>query len=107
MIKQLNNINFQHTINNNNVVLVDFYADWCGPCQALHPTLETLDKEFEGKAIISKINVDKNPELSKQFDVRSIPALFYFKNGKLVGKQNGMQQKNTISHHLNTLINKE
>ena len=107
MIIHLNNKNFQHTIKRNEVVLVDFYADWCGPCQALHPTLETLDKEFEGKAIISKINVDKNPELSKQFDVRSIPALFYFKNGNLVGKQNGMQQKNTISHHLNTLINKE
>jgi thioredoxin 1 len=107
MIIHLNNKNFQHTIKRNEVVLVDFYADWCGPCQALHPTLETLDKEFEGKAIISKINVDKNPELSKQFDVRSIPALFYFKNGNLVGKQNGMQQKNTISHHLNTLINKD
>jgi thioredoxin 1 len=107
MIIHLNNKNFQHTIKRNEVVLVDFYADWCGPCQALHPTLEILDKEFEGKAIISKINVDKNPELSRQFDIRSIPALFYFKNGNLVGKQNGMQQKNTISHHLNTLINKD
>ncbi|WP_394972945.1 thioredoxin [uncultured Croceitalea sp.] len=104
MIQQLDKSNFQETINNNDVVLVDFYADWCGPCNALRPTLEVLDKEFEGKAIISKINVDKNPELSSQFDVRSIPALFYFKNGKVVGKQNGVQPKDVLSQNLNNLL---
>ncbi len=104
MIQQLDKSNFQETINNNDVVLVDFYADWCGPCNALRPTLEVLDKEFEGKAIISKINVDKNPELSSQFDVRSILALFYFKNGKVVGKQNGVQPKDVLSQNLNNLL---
>jgi thioredoxin 1 len=104
MIQQLNKLNFQETISSNDVVLVDFYADWCGPCQALHPTLEVLDKEFEGKAIITKINVDKNPELSQQFDVRSIPALFYFKNGEIVGKQNGLQPKNVISENIHKLL---
>ncbi len=106
MIQQLTESNFQDTIKNNEVVLVDFYADWCGPCQALHPILEALDSEFEGKAVISKINVDKNPELSQQFEVRSIPALLYFKNGEMVSKQNGLQPKNILTQNLNNLLNK-
>ncbi len=104
MIQQLNKTNFQETISNNDVVLVDFYADWCGPCQVLHPALEALDTEFDGKALIAKINVDKNPELSQQFGVSSIPALFYFKNGKIVGKQIGLQPKNVLSQNLNKFL---
>lgn len=101
MIQQLDNSNFKETINNNEVVLVDFYADWCPPCQALHPTLETLDIEFEGRATIAKINVDQNPELAQQFQVRSIPAIFYFKNGQMVEKQAGSFSRNVLSESLN------
>ena len=104
MIQQLNNSNFQPTISTNEVVLVDFYADWCGPCKALHPTLESVAEEFNGKAVISKINVDSNPELYAQFGVRSIPALFYFQNGKLVDRQSGMQSKMNIASKLNNLL---
>jgi thioredoxin 1 len=104
MIKQLNKSNFEEVITNNPVVLVDFYADWCGPCKSLHPTLEALATEFNDKAIICKINVDHNPELSQMFEVSSIPALFYFKNGELLGKQTGLQPKNMISQNLNTLL---
>jgi len=71
-------------------VLVDFYADWCGPCQALGPVLEKLAEEMKGKAKVVKVNVDQEPELSKQFDVSSIPALFLFKGGKEVSKDVGM-----------------
>jgi thioredoxin 1 len=67
MIQYLDKSNFDTTINTNDVVLVDFFADWCGPCKALHPALEELAKEFDGKVVISKINVDKNPELTAQF----------------------------------------
>ena len=105
MVQQLNNSNFTDTINSNDVVLVDFYADWCGPCQALKPTLNALAEDFEGKAVISKINVDHNPDLSAQFGVRSIPALFYFKNGALVGKQLGVQSKKVLSDNLESLLN--
>lgn len=104
MIQHLDKSNFESTVNNNQVVLVDFFADWCGPCTALHPTLEELATDFEGKAIISKINVDTNPELAAQFKVRSIPALFYFKNGEIVGTQNGVHSKSVISSHLNNII---
>lgn len=105
MIQNLDKSNFDTTISKNDVVLVDFFADWCGPCTALHPTLEELAKDFEGTAVISKINVDKNPELAAQFKVRSIPALFYFKNGEIVGKQNGVQSKTEIASQLNNFIN--
>ncbi len=104
MLQQINKDNFQNTINENDVVLIDFYADWCGPCQSLIPRLETLSEEFDGKAKIVKVNVDQNRELSAQFGVRSIPALFYFKNGELVGKQQGLQPQQIISDNLNKLI---
>ena len=104
MIQQLNKSNFQSTIQNNDVVLVDFYAEWCGPCKALHPTLESIAAEYNGKAVISKINVDSNPELSQQFGVRSIPALFYFQNGELVTKQSGLQSKTNITQNINQLL---
>lgn len=104
MIKQINKDNFQSTLQNNDVVLVDFYADWCGPCQALAPTLDKLAKEFDGKATIAKVNVDKNQELSMEYGVRSIPALFYFKNGKLVGKQGGNQPHRILSQNIEQLL---
>lgn len=106
MLQQINNDNFERILKNNQVVLVDFYADWCGPCKALHPTLEKLASEFDNKAIIAKVNVDQNPELSNAFGVRSIPALFYFKNGELVGKQAGLQSHGVIADQLDKLIEK-
>jgi thioredoxin 1 len=104
MIQHLDKSSFDTTINTNDVVLVDFFADWCGPCKALHPTLEELAKDFEGAAVISKINVDKSPELAAQFKVRSIPALFYFKNGEVVGTQNGVQSKAVMASYLKSIV---
>lgn len=104
MIQYLDKSNFDATINTNDVVLVDFFADWCGPCKALHPALEELAKDFDGKVVILKINVDKNPELAAQFKVRSIPALFYFKNGEVVDTQNGVQSKSLMTSHLTSII---
>jgi thioredoxin 1 len=104
MIQHLDKSNFDTTINTNEVVLVDFFADWCGPCKALHPALEELATDFDGKAVISKINVDQSPELAAQFKVRSIPALFYFKNGEVVGTQNGVQSKSVLTSHLNNIL---
>lgn len=97
MIHTLNNNSINETIEKNKVVLVDFSATWCGPCRALHPTLESVAKDFEGKAIIGKVDVDEEPELSMKYGVTSIPAILYFKNGELIGRQVGNQPKAAIS----------
>jgi len=65
-------------------VLVDFFADWCGPCQAIAPMIETLAKEFDGKIKIGKVNVDENPQTPSKYGVRGIPNLIFFKNGEVV-----------------------
>ncbi len=104
MIQHLDKSNFDTTINTNDVVLVDFFADWCGPCKALHPALEELAKDFDGVAVISKINVDQSPELAAKFKVISIPALFYFKNGEIVETQNGVQSKSVMTNNLKSIL---
>ncbi len=85
-------------------VLVDFYADWCGPCQALVPTIEELSKEMEGKAKFVKVNIDENNEHAGKYGVMSIPALKIFKNGEIAGEMMGLQQKDAIKEKLESLM---
>ena len=84
------------------LVLIDFWATWCGPCKAIAPVLDELSAEYEGKARIVKIDVDQNPNLAAQYGIRSIPTLFVFKNGEKVDATMGMQPK----AQLTALINK-
>lgn len=93
-MRTINNIQeFDQIIAQGNIVIVDFYADWCGPCQALLPTLDSLSKDFEGRADIIKVNVDDQHELASRFGIRSIPSLVYFQNQKVVDKTAGVQTK--------------
>ncbi len=85
-------------------ILLDFYADWCGPCQALMPVIDDLSNEYKGKAEIVKINVDKNQEMAAQFQVRNIPALFFIKSKEVVNRMQGIQTKKTLSDYLNKII---
>ena len=73
---------FNEIINQDKPVLLDFYADWCGPCQSLLPVVEKLADKYDGEFLIQKVNVDTFPDLAQQFKIRSIPALFVLKNGK-------------------------
>ncbi|WP_026998417.1 thioredoxin [Eisenibacter elegans] len=101
---ELTDANFQEVISGDKPVLVDFWAEWCGPCQMIAPTIEELAGEYEGKAVIAKLDVDNNPNASMQFGVRSIPTLLIFKNGQVVDKQIGVVPKNVLAQKLEAQI---
>ena len=84
-------------------VLVDFYADWCGPCKMLAPVIEALAGEYEGKVKIGKLNVDEAPDTAQQYGVMSIPTLLYIKDGAVVNKTVGVVAKAEIEQVLNNL----
>jgi thioredoxin 1 len=88
--------NFDETIKKNKLVLVDFWASWCGPCRALAPTIEELATEYAGKALVAKLNVDENPNKSECFQVFSIPTMIVFKDGCEVDRIVGLCAKNNI-----------
>ncbi|MCB0611874.1 MAG: thioredoxin [Phaeodactylibacter sp.] len=77
-------------------VLVDFWAEWCGPCRMIGPIIEELSKEYEGKVVVGKVNVDHNPEVSMKFGIRSIPTVLILKNGEVVDKQVGVTTKKVL-----------
>lgn len=104
-IVYLNNDSFnQEVLNSKNPVLVDFYADWCGPCKMLSPIIDQVAQDYAGKATISKLNVDENNELAQKFNVMSIPTLIFFKDGKEVQRMTGAQPKAKLTRALDKMI---
>ncbi len=99
-----NTTEFDNLAQENKPVLLDFYADWCGPCQTLLPTVEKLSKEFEGNVEIRKVNVDENRELAIRFGIRSIPALFFLKGNDVVEKVVGAVSEGELRRRLNSLM---
>ena len=89
--------NFDEVLNKNKVVLVDFWAEWCGPCRMIAPMIEELANEYDGKAVIGKLDVDNNQESSVKFGVRSIPTLLLMKNGEVVKQLVGAVPKANIT----------
>ncbi|MGL1893814.1 MAG: thioredoxin [Spirochaetaceae bacterium] len=89
-VQHLDKDNFKKEISSG-VVLLDFWAPWCGPCRAIAPTLEKLAVEFDDKALIAKVNTDDFPELAQEFEVMGIPALFVLKDGEIVERFTGVQ----------------
>lgn len=85
-------------------VLVDFWAEWCGPCRMVGPVVEELAKEYDGRAVIGKVNVDQNSAISANYGIRNIPTLLYFKNGILVDKQVGVVPKATLAAKLDAQL---
>ena len=88
---------FDKTINDNDIVLVDFWASWCGPCRAITPIIETLATDYAGKAKVVKVDVDADPDIAGQYNILSIPALLVFKNGKVVNQLVGAAPRDRIA----------
>ena len=96
--------NFDEIIKSDKPILVDFWAEWCGPCKMIGPIVEEIAGEYDGKAVIGKVDVDSNPEVSARFGIRSIPTLLYFKDGEIVDKQVGAVPKAVLSQKLDAQL---
>ena len=97
MAVEITDANFEELVNKSTQpVMLDFWAQWCGPCLAMGPVIEELAKEYEGKAIIGKVDVDNNPNVAMQFGIRNIPTILFFKGGQIVDKQVGAVPKGNL-----------
>ena len=90
MVVHFNKEGFDKAVPAAPIALVDFWADWCGPCKMLGPTIEKLGESYEGKALIGKVNVDDEPELAQRFGVMSIPTVIFFRNGEEIDRKVGL-----------------
>ena len=105
MALEITDANFDELVmKSDKPVLLDFWAEWCGPCRMVGPIVEELAKEYEGKAVIGKVNVDTNPNISMNFGIRNIPTLLYFKNGQVVDKHVGAVPKANLAAKLDAQL---
>lgn len=96
--------NIKEAIESGKPVVVDFWAEWCGPCRMVGPIVEELAKEYDGKVIVGKMDVDNNVDTPTEFGIRNIPTILFFKDGKLVDKQVGATQKAVLASKIEALL---
>ena len=104
MVTEYDTAAFDAAMEKNATLVVDFFADWCGPCRMLAPVMETLSEEFGDKARFVKINVDDNPELARRFSIMSIPCVMVFKNGALHAQAVGVQTQQKLEEMLQNAL---
>ncbi len=97
--------NFQaEVLDSDKLTVIDFWAEWCGPCRMVAPIIDELSNEYEGKALVGKLDVDSNPEVSMKYGIRSIPTLLFIKNGEVVDKHVGATTKQVIASKIEQYI---
>ena len=104
MALQINDENAKELIASGKPVVIDFWAEWCGPCRSIAPSVDELAEEYDGKVIIGKYNVDEGDDISVEYSIRSIPTLLFFKNGKLVDKHVGSASKADLEAKVKALL---
>jgi thioredoxin 1 len=105
MAKEITENNFEESVlNSDQVALIDFWAQWCGPCRAIAPIIEDLANEYEGKAVIGKVDVDTNQEIAMKYSIRSIPTILIIKNGEVVDRHVGATTKAILKAKIDKFI---
>lgn len=105
MAVEFTDANFEElALKSDKPVLVDFWAEWCGPCRMVGPVVEELATEYDGKAVIGKVNVDHNPEISSKYGIRSIPTILFIKGGEVVDKQVGAVSKDVLAGKIDSQL---
>jgi thioredoxin 1 len=105
MALELTDSNFEElVIQSDKPVLVDFWAEWCGPCRMVAPIVSEIAVEYEGKAVVGKLDVDTNPEVANRFGIRNIPTILFFKNGEVADKQVGAVPKSVLTSKIENLL---
>lgn len=105
MAFEFTDVNFQETaLDNKGVTVIDFWAEWCGPCRMISPIIDELSTELDGKVLVGKVDVDNNPNVSFKFGVRSIPTVLILKNGEVVDKHVGVTTKQALLDKINAQL---
>ncbi|MCH5331443.1 MAG: thioredoxin [Alistipes sp.] len=104
MAMQITNENYQEVLASGKPVVIDFWAEWCGPCRMIAPIVEELAAEYEGKVVVTKCDVDSNDEIAAQYRVRNIPTLVFIKNGEQVDKHVGAITKDALKAKIDALL---
>jgi len=105
MALEFTDANFEELVlNSENPVLVDFWAEWCGPCRMVGPIVQEIGQDYEGKVVVGKLDVDSNPGVSAKFGIRNIPTILFFKGGQVVDKQVGAVPKQVLVNKLEALM---
>jgi thioredoxin 1 len=105
MAVELTDANFEElALGSDKPVMIDFWAEWCGPCRMVTPIVEEMANEYGDKAVIAKVNVDENPNISMKFGIRNIPTIIFLRNGELVDKSVGAVPKNVLTEKLDNML---